>query len=76
MDMVTKLSKYLSAGVREYWIIDPDKGTLTTYDFAADDFNPIIYPLESTVPLAITEGDLQIDLAPVAQSIHELEGEG
>ena len=32
-DMFRKLYKYKSAGVREYWIIDPEKKRVTVYDF-------------------------------------------
>jgi Uma2 family endonuclease len=44
-DMTTKLQKYLEAGVREYWIIDPCKEILITYDFSDEDFIPCVYPL-------------------------------
>ena len=29
MDYFTKLFKYRSAGVREYWVVDPDKNKIT-----------------------------------------------
>ncbi len=41
MDYYTKLFKYRSAGVREYWIIDPDKNKITVWNFeigAMEDF--------------------------------------
>ena len=31
MDYLTKLFKYRTAGVREYWIVDPDKKRITVY---------------------------------------------
>lgn len=71
-DMGIKLEKYMEAGVREYWIIDPYKEILITYDFSDEDFVPCVYPLIGSVPVAITGGDLQIDLEPVAESIREL----
>lgn len=37
MDYYTKLFKYRSAGVREYWIVDPDKDKITVWDFEGDD---------------------------------------
>ncbi|EET60669.1 hypothetical protein BRYFOR_07494 [Marvinbryantia formatexigens DSM 14469] len=33
MDYFIKLFKYRSAGVREYWIVDPDKNRILVYDF-------------------------------------------
>lgn len=37
-----------------------------------EDFTPCIYPLTESVPVAISEGELTIDLRPVAESIREL----
>ena len=36
-DMFLKLNKYRSAGVREYWMVDPDKKTVIAYHFENDD---------------------------------------
>jgi Uma2 family endonuclease len=36
MDYSTKVFKYRSAGVREYWIVDPDKKRITVWDFIND----------------------------------------
>ena len=33
MDYLTKLFKYRTAGVREYWIVDPEKNRITVYNF-------------------------------------------
>ena len=33
MDYGVKLFKYRTAGVREYWIVDPQKHTVMVYDF-------------------------------------------
>lgn len=33
MDYYTKLFKYRTAGVREYWIVDPQKNRITVYNF-------------------------------------------
>ncbi|ODM03958.1 Uma2 family endonuclease [Eisenbergiella tayi] len=37
MDYMIKLFKYRTAGVREYWIVDPDKDRITLYNFEKDD---------------------------------------
>ena len=36
MDYYTKLFKYRTAGVREYWIVDPDKDRTFVYHFVAE----------------------------------------
>ena len=36
MDYYTKLFKYRSTGVREYWIVGPDKNKITIWDFEGD----------------------------------------
>ena len=33
MDYLTKLFKYRTAGVREYWVVDPDKNLILVYNF-------------------------------------------
>jgi Uma2 family endonuclease len=66
--MIIKLNKYLNAGVREYWIIDPDQETVTVYDFEHDQF-PIHYTFEDTVPVMIWEGNCQIDFREIRDNI-------
>ena len=69
-DLTIKLSKYIEAGVREYWIIDPEKKILITYDFEEDGM-PCIYPLEGEVGLAIYEEKMKINLDKIANSIEK-----
>lgn len=69
-DLTLKLSKYIEAGVREYWIIDPKKKLLLTYDFSEEGL-PCIYPLEGKVGLAIYEEKLKIDLEKIAEIIEK-----
>ena len=37
MDYFTKLFKYRTAGVREYWLVDPDKSRILVYNFETED---------------------------------------
>lgn len=39
MDYYTKLFKYRTAGVREYWLVDPDKNQITVWNFETEDTN-------------------------------------
>ncbi|MCI9440117.1 MAG: Uma2 family endonuclease [Ruminococcus sp.] len=60
-DYLIKLNKYWNANVREYWIIDPKKQTVSTYYFDADgDVNVTHYTFGEQVPVRIFE-DLMID---------------
>ncbi len=68
-DAVKKLEKYITAGVREYWILDPDRGKAMVYRIEADDL-PEIYGLSGKVPLGIFEG-LWIDLDRIGALVQE-----
>lgn len=54
MDYYTKLMKYQSAGVREYWIVDAKKQLVTVYDFEGENVEE--YPFGEEVPVGIYEG--------------------
>ena len=60
-DMTLKLSKYSAAGVREYWIIDPEHKTLLQYDLVELDV-PRIYSFNDKVPVLIWNSEFMIDL--------------
>jgi len=54
VDYMTKLFKYRTAGVREYWIVDPDKQMVMVYWFEKDTVEQ--YNFEEDVPVGIYEG--------------------
>ena len=58
MDYYTKLFKYRTSGVREYWIVDPEKNRVTVYDLEHEDVNE--YTFEDTVNVCIYS-DLSIN---------------
>lgn len=58
MDYYTKLFKYRTSGVREYWIVDPEKNRVTVYDLEHEDVNE--YTFEDTVKVCIYS-DLSIN---------------
>lgn len=57
-DYFTKLFKYRTSGVREYWIVDPDKNRITVYTFESEDTAE--YTFTDSVKTGIYE-DLEID---------------
>ena len=61
-DIFLKSAKYESAGVREYWMIDPDGGRIVVCRFEEDDFQTI-YGADTPVPVGIWEGELTICLS-------------
>ncbi len=61
-DTTVKLSKYIRAGVREYWIVDPYKKRITVYANMTDEVFPTIYDFEDTIPVGIFEGALTLSL--------------
>lgn len=60
MDYNKKLFKYRTAGVREYWIVDPEKQQITVYNFEHDSFDE--YSFSDKVKVGIYKG-FEIDFA-------------
>ena len=60
MDYYIKLFKYRAAGVREYWIVDPDKNRITVYNF--DNEDTADYAFSDIVKVGIYE-DFSIDFS-------------
>ena len=58
-DMTKKLEKYADAGVREYWIIDPQIGRILVYDLE-NDCKLSMFSFGDRVPVHIYD-DLEID---------------
>ena len=54
MDYYKKLFKYCTAGVREYWVVDPDRKNVTVYNFEADTMAEYLFGEE--IPVGIFEG--------------------
>ena len=58
MDYLTKLFKYRTAGVREYWIVNPMKQTIQTY-FFGDVVDSYQYSFDDEISVGIYD-DLKI----------------
>ena len=63
-DMFLKLNKYRSAGVLEYWMIDPEKKIIITYLFGKDD-DYSVYSFRDVIPVGIYNGELTIDFSQI-----------
>lgn len=53
-DYIEKTYLYAQSGVREYWIIDPEKQQTTVYHFEKD-YSPMFYPFDQSVSVGIFE---------------------
>ena len=54
MDYYKKLFKYRTAGVREYWIVDPERKLVTIYNFEKEIMDQ--YSFSEDIPVGIYEG--------------------
>ena len=63
IDYNKKLFKYRTAGVREYWIVDPMNLRVTVYDFERDIFGE--YSFSDKVKVGIYE-DFEIDFSGIS----------
>ena len=64
MDCIVKLIKYRTAGVREYWIVDPKMRTIATYRFSGEEEEEQVefYSFDDKVPCSLFP-ELQIRLS-------------
>ena len=66
-DSLLKLNKYREAGVREYWLVDPEYQKVFVYEFdgngGKDSFR--IYTFNDNVPVGISGGRCRIDFRDV-----------
>ena len=64
-DLTIKLEKYMQAGVREYWIVDP-AGIVVTFDWTQDgDPMPKLHESEAKIPVAIWGGACIVDFEEI-----------
>ena len=67
-DMFLKLNKYRIAGVREYWIVDPETQKVIIYDLERD-MPPEIYLFSDIIPVKISKGTCRIDFSVIKERI-------
>ena len=69
-DRIIKLNKYWQKGVREYWVVDPDRQMIHVYFFG--DINGFSeYTFEDRVPLRIFGGSLSVSFAPIKRYLKD-----
>lgn len=73
-DYLLKLRKYEAAGVREYWLVDPEQKVVLVYVFDSE-VCPMIYPLGQEISVNIYEGALTIQFERIRDWAEEMEAE-
>lgn len=66
MDYLTKADRYARAGVREYWIVDPQTRKTAVYRYERGDVVPTFYPFETPVPVGIWDDGFAVAVAQLA----------
>lgn len=75
-DLTLKLQKYVNAGVREYWIVDPEKETIIVYEMTQEEGQEKgegivvqFYSFENQVPVGIFDGECIVDFKAIKEYI-------
>lgn len=72
-DLLIKTVKYENAGVRECWIIDPDKKQILVYDFEREEY-PVIYGFDDEIPVRIFGGECKINFREIHAYLKDIYG--
>lgn len=70
-DKTIKLTKYIEAGVREYWMVDPKKRCVVVYALQEDeeDYDIAVYTFDDEVPVALFQGECKVDFKEICDYI-------
>ena len=71
-DALIKLNKYVHAGVREYWLVDPEKKKVVVYSNLPEDLMPEVYRFDEEVPVGIWDGRCRIGFPEIYRDIASL----
>lgn len=73
IDTIKKLQKYADAGVREYWIVDPEQKRVMVYEFESENERKLsIYGFHDKVPVGIFDGECIVDFAEIFEYVRFL----
>ena len=67
-DLHRKLEKYSYAGVREYWIVHPEKLYILVHDLE-NNTPPVVYSFRDEIPVGISDGECTIDFKVIYKKI-------
>ena len=70
-DKGTKKDVYERAGVKEYWIVDPDKRKVIVYLFGEDE-DVSIYGFDDTIPVSLCGGSFGVDFSRIHALLRRL----
>ena len=70
-DMRIKLKKYESAGVREYWIVNPEARVVIVYNFEAENLTGM-YTFKDKIPVGIWDGKYAIDFSVIESEMERI----
>ena len=68
-DRHLKLFKYQRAGVREVWLVSPEKRGVEVYLFERNTEEPERYTFDDKVPVHISDGRCSIDFADIHRKL-------
>ena len=68
MDTKIKLGKYATAGVREYWLIDPDRERVCVYWTPEEDIAAVYGP-QDDIPVGIFGGEFCVPMSRIFEQI-------
>lgn len=72
-DMGLKVSKYMNAGVREYWIVDSGKECIIAYRMNEEEYYSVsLYSFEDKIPVHIFEEECTIDFKEIKEYVQFL----
>lgn len=69
-DRVLKYQKYMSYGVKEYWMVDPFKREIVVSIFK-DDARVRYYGFEDTIPISIFNNKASVDFSRISRYLKE-----
>jgi hypothetical protein len=75
--MLWKNSKYQKAGVKEYWMVDPEKRKILVnlFEKTEGEYRSRLYGFDEEIPVGISRGECRIDFAPIQRELEELYGD-
>ena len=73
-DTIWKNRKYQRAGVREYWMVDPEKRKVLVnlFEKTEGEYRSRVYNFDEKIPVGISGGECRIDFAPILRELQEL----